>query len=250
MIAAPMGLPGRLVIDALVRMAKGQNALNEVNTVFGEWTHADGWGAVYEDQGRLQIQRSLAACWDDPSIEKLRDRRVFLLHARKASVGGVTLEDTHPFEREIDGARWFFCHNGTVRDPLPAPLAPTQGNTDSEGLFHLLLPHLHQGSVLTGLREVCSGILNFTSLNCFLLGPSDLWAACLHTANPVYYTLTLTETDAGPVVSSEPLDELAGSKTALSRGTVVQIDRATGTIELESFIDERCDPSAAHPRQS
>ena len=94
-------------------------------------------------------------------------------------MGGVTLEDTHPFEREIDGARWFFCHNGTVRDPLPAPLAPTQGNTDSEGLFHLLLPHLHQGSVLTGLREVCSGILNFTSLNCFLLGPSDLWAACL-----------------------------------------------------------------------
>jgi predicted glutamine amidotransferase len=232
MIAAPLGLSGRLLIDPFLRMAQGLNMLNERNTKLGEWTHVHGWGAVYEEAGQLRAVRSTEACWDDSLLRTLRDRRVFLLHARKASAGGKTLENTHPFECEIAGARWFFCHNGTVRDPLPDPLTPTEGSTDSEKLFGLLQPYIDQDDVLAGLHAVYGGIHAFTSLNSFLLGPDDLWTVCLHTENPDYYTLTLAETDDGPIVSSEPLGELAGDRTAIPNGTALRIDRWSGAIEM------------------
>jgi predicted glutamine amidotransferase len=232
MIAAPLGLSGRLLIDPFLRMAQGLNMLNERNTEFGKITHGDGWGAVYEDEGRMKSLRGLRPCWDDPAIKTLLDKSVILLHARRKSAGSVVLEDTHPFEREIAGARWFFCHNGTVRDPLPDPLTPTEGSTDSERLFGLLQPYIDQDDVLAGLHAVYGGIHAFTSLNSFLLGPDDLWTVCLHTENPDYYTLTLAETDDGPIVSSEPLNELAREQTTILNGTVLRIDRWSGAIEM------------------
>ncbi len=235
MIAAPMGVSGSLLIEPFFRMARGRNALNEVNTELGKIRHGDGWGAVYEDEGRMNPLRGLRPCWKDPVIKGLLDKPVFLLHARRKSTGSVVLEDTHPFEREIDGARWFFCHNGTVRDPLPDPLVPTEGSTDSEKLLGLLQPYIHEDDVLAGLQTVFGGIRGFTSLNSFLLGPDDLWAVCLHSEKPDYYTLMLTETDAGPIVSSEPLHAFAGKQSALHNGTIVRIGRGAGAIETQTL---------------
>jgi predicted glutamine amidotransferase len=232
MIACPLGLPGRVLIEPFLRMAEGRNALNEHNTAHGVWPHPHGWGAVYEDVGRLRAHRSVLACWDDPGLEALSDVRVFLLHARRASRGGVTLANTHPFEHEAHGGSWFFCHNGTVRDRLPTPSALTEeDSTDSAKLFGLLLPFVREGEVLEAFRAVYGGIRDFTSLNSFLLGPDALWAVGLSTENPDYYAMTLAETEAGPIVSSELLDEFAGNRTTISDGTVVRIDRRTGAID-------------------
>lgn len=58
-IAAPLVLPGRLMIDPFRRMARGRNALNGVNTAFGERTRGDGCGAVYESDGNYRsLQRA------------------------------------------------------------------------------------------------------------------------------------------------------------------------------------------------
>ncbi len=65
---------------------------------------------------------------------------------RRATVGKVALENTHPFRH----AGWTFVHNGTVpyfaevRDDLLAELptahrAAIAGSTDSEHLFHFVL---------------------------------------------------------------------------------------------------------------
>ena len=113
MITAPLGLPGSLLVDPFLRMAQGRNTLSERNTKLGEITHGDGWGSVCEHGGKLSVRRSTRASWDDPEIETLRKQNVFLLHARRASKGSVILDNVHPFEQEIDGARWFFCHSGT-----------------------------------------------------------------------------------------------------------------------------------------
>jgi len=236
MIAAPLGVSGSLLIEPFLRMAQGRNALNEHNTAYGEWTHANGWGVVYEEDGRLRIDRSILACWEDPAIHALRDKRVFLLHARRASLGGVSLENTHPFEQEIDGACWSFCHNGTVRDELLAlPTMAKEDATDSEKVFHRLMPYLHEGQVLKGFREVYCGFRNFTSLNTLLLGPDDFWAVSLCTRDPAYYTLTLADADNGPMVSSEPLVEFSKRQTPISDGTGVHVDRRTGTVETCSL---------------
>ena len=208
MIAAPLGLPGHLLIDPFLRMAQGLNDVNEHNTALGTWTHKNGWGGVYTKDEHPEIVRSVEACWEDVVVDALRDERVLLLHARRASRGGVSIENTHPFEHEIDGARWYFCHNGTVRDDLPtSSTLTTKPTTDSEKIFHLLLPHLRVGQVLRGFREVYSGFSDFTSLNTFLLGSDSFWAVSLCTQNPIYYALTLSKPPDGPVVSSEPLVE-------------------------------------------
>ena len=209
MVAAPLGAPGVLLTEPFLRMAQGRNAINEHNTKLGEWTHPNGWGAVYEEDGRIAVLRSVAPCWEDPAIETLSNKRVFLLHARRASLGAVSLANTHPFDVDLDGRRSFFCHNGTVRDPLPTPNSVKDEPTDSERVFHHLIPFLREGRTLEGFREVYGRFRNYTCLNTFLLGPDDFSAVCLFTRDPVYYTLSLATSPHGPIVSSEPLAEFS-----------------------------------------
>ena len=146
------------------------------------------------------------------------------------------MENTHPFEQEIDGARWFFCHNGTVVEDLPtADTLAKADPTDSEKLFHLLLPFITRGDVFAGIREVYGGIRDFTSLNTFLLGPDDLWAMCRYSEKPAYYSLTLTQTEHGPIVSSEPIAELEGNQVLVPNGSIVRVDRRTGGVDTFAF---------------
>jgi predicted glutamine amidotransferase len=237
MIAAPLGVSGHLLIDAFMRMARGHNALNELNPSHGAWTHSEGWGAVFERAGRLEVLRSVNAVWEDPDLETLRDRRVFLLHARKASSGAVALTNTHPFEYEIEGARWFFCHNGTVRDPLPTPSTLLKStSTDSEKIFHMLLPEVAEGRVLDGMCDTYGSVRNFTCLNSFLLGAKEFWAASLYSENPDYYTLSFVTTPNGPIFSSEELSEFAGMWTVIPNGHAVRVDLATGRNDVHAFL--------------
>jgi len=234
MIAAPLGLPGSLLIDPFVRMARGENATNEHNEKIAKWTHANGWGAVVEDEGNLRVHRSVKACWEDADLAALADERMFLLHARRKSVGGVSIEDTHPFEARIDGDLWVFCHNGTVRDPLP-PSGEEAGSTDSEKVFRRLIPYIRGGRILDGFREIYSAFSDFTSLNSFLLGPDEFWAVCLFTRNPNYYTLSLATTQDGPIVSSEPLAEFPDDRTPIPNGSAVEIDRRNGAVRFHDL---------------
>jgi len=230
MIAAPMGALGSLLIDPFLRMARGENALNEHNTELGKWDHPDGWGAVTEDAGRLRVVRSTEACWDDLELERLRSQRIFLLHARKKSPGKkVELGQTHPFEHETAGASWAFCHNGTVRGIAPS------GESDSREVFRRLLPHIADGRILEGILAVYGGFDDFTGVNTFLLGPEALWVVCLSSENPTYYALSLTQTEHGPIVSSEPLAELGTETTPLPNGTILRIDRRTGATQTLPF---------------
>lgn len=239
MIAAPMGLPGHALIDPFARMARGENALNEHNTKLGEWTHPHGWGAVYEDHGGIQAIRGTTACWDDRDLRTLLDRRVFLLHARRASLGSVTAENTHPFEEKVDGSSWFFCHNGTVRG-IASP-----GESDSREIFRRLLPYVREGRTLEGIREVYGGFEDFSSLNSFLLGPEEFWAVCSYSRNPAYYTLALAQTEDGPIVASEPLAEFPDGRVELSNRTILRIDRRSGENEQHALAQTRL--PAVHP---
>src|SRR5690606_10087051 len=67
-------------------------------------------------------------------------------HVRRATVGGTSIENTHPFHY----GRWIFAHNGTVphflkvRDRMIPEIDPLlrndiKGMTDSEHVFYFLL---------------------------------------------------------------------------------------------------------------
>eukprot|EP00537_Pseudo-nitzschia_pungens_P002873 CAMPEP_0172368908 /NCGR_PEP_ID=MMETSP1060-20121228/29636_1 /TAXON_ID=37318 /ORGANISM="Pseudo-nitzschia pungens, Strain cf. cingulata" /LENGTH=533 /DNA_ID=CAMNT_0013093649 /DNA_START=90 /DNA_END=1691 /DNA_ORIENTATION=+ len=81
--------------------------------------HSHGWGmAVYESQGLRTFHDSQPAA--DSMIAKFVADHYpiqtlnMMAHIRYATQGAVALENVHPFQRELWGINWSFCHNGEV----------------------------------------------------------------------------------------------------------------------------------------
>jgi predicted glutamine amidotransferase len=119
--------------------------------------HDSGWGmAVYRraDGAEPACVRFPQAAHADGDFLKATDTRgrVFNVHVRRATMGGLTLENTHPFCL----GNYSFGHNGTVLD-FPRLLHPgvraPAGQTDSEHLFNLLMARFDPGDVIGSLRR-------------------------------------------------------------------------------------------------
>ncbi|MDT8442328.1 MAG: class II glutamine amidotransferase [Desulfuromonadales bacterium] len=112
--------------------------------------HGDGWGiGFFEGKGaRLFLDPQPSA--HSPLAELVRSYPIRSLnvvaHIRKATEGITSLENTHPFQRELWGRHWLFAHNGHLpefRPDMPDWFTPV-GSTDSERLFCWLLNSLRQ----------------------------------------------------------------------------------------------------------
>ncbi len=112
--------------------------------------HRDGWGiAFFEGKGcRLFID-------SNPSINSAIAELVrcypihsthVIAHIRKATQGKVSLENCHPFRRELWGRYWVFAHNGDLPgfNPVEKSFYQAVGNTDSEKAFCLILETFRQ----------------------------------------------------------------------------------------------------------
>ncbi len=116
--------------------------------------HPDGWGLGWYSRGAPQVVRALEAAHRDDdfaAVGRFVTSTTILAHVRKASVGRVAVENTHPFE----WGPWLFVHNGTIprwgecRGKLEARIDPElrkllTGETDSERCFHLFLTALRR----------------------------------------------------------------------------------------------------------
>ncbi|MBX7096567.1 MAG: class II glutamine amidotransferase [Myxococcaceae bacterium] len=116
--------------------------------------HKDGWGLAAFDGGSAELQHGTDSAHVSADFARLgaeRATRRALVHIRLASVGKVSVENAHPFQR----AGWVFMHNGTVkhfaerRDALLELIAPhhraaIKGETDSEHCFALFLTELER----------------------------------------------------------------------------------------------------------
>lgn len=110
--------------------------------------HADGWGiAFFEGKGTRLFLDQQPSC-QSPIAELVRAYPIrstnVIAHIRKATQGVVSLENTHPFMRELWGRYWIFAHNGNLPDFAPeldGHYLPV-GNTDSERAFCWLLQEL------------------------------------------------------------------------------------------------------------
>ncbi|GGA82110.1 class II glutamine amidotransferase [Neiella marina] len=112
--------------------------------------HRDGWGLTfYEGKGcrsfkdpEPSYQSRIAKLLEQYPIKS----EIVIGHIRQANRGGVRLENTHPFERELGGRMWTFAHNGQLSNYKDLPLGCFQpvGNTDSEFAFCYLMGRLKQ----------------------------------------------------------------------------------------------------------
>ena len=105
--------------------------------------HKDGWGiAFYPDGSAPTVRRGAGAAFADADFARVANvvsSDCVIAHVRKASVGPVRVENSHPFQR----GRWLFAHNGNVTDfarhraELESLIPPAfregiLGDTDSE----------------------------------------------------------------------------------------------------------------------
>ncbi|MEA3239936.1 MAG: class II glutamine amidotransferase [Candidatus Bipolaricaulota bacterium] len=218
MIVAPRGISGERIIESFVRMARGENALHEHNTVLSEFQHPDGWGAAYKDGDSCESYRSARSCWEASELARLKERKIILLHARRASRGTVTLGNVHPFSLEHNGKSWYFCHNGTIDDQA---IAKYCGETDSERYFRFLLAHLYMNDPLESIKTAVNNLHEYSSLNAFLTDGDHLYVINRYTRAPRYYTLYLHQGSDGPIIASEPLLNVATDWEPLANGRII-----------------------------
>jgi predicted glutamine amidotransferase len=134
--------------------------------------HDSGWGmAVYEraDGGEPQCVRFPEAAHSDGDFRGATSMtgRIFNVHVRRATMGGLTEDNTHPFCL----GSYSFGHNGTVleypRLIEPGVRAPA-GDTDSEYLFNFLMRDFDDGAPVASLRAAMGAVAErspFSGLN-------------------------------------------------------------------------------------
>ena len=166
--------------------------------------HGDGWGiAFFAGAGanpgkgvRCFIDKESAATSAIAQLLKtypIKSHNV-VAHVRKATVGDVSLETSHPFVRELWGRYWFFAHNGDLKDFTPhlhGAFKPV-GDTDSELAFCWLLQELnksHAGvpsvqELTHTLRELVPRIAKHGTFNFLMSNGQALWA---HASTKLHY---------------------------------------------------------------
>ena len=182
--------------------------------------HGDGWGVARSTRRGVTVRKRPDAARTSARFDRWASRRRSdsgLAHLRWATLGlGVGPDNTHPF---TDG-RVAFAHNGSIRPPaaLDELLSARtrrqrRGTTDSERYFLAVSQHLLDGATpaeaLTTTADAVAATASFTSLNCLLLTPDELYAFCrfdpegeLEDTDPEYYALRYRATEDAVVVSS------------------------------------------------
>ncbi len=218
--------------------------------------HADGWGITfYEGRGCRAFHDPEPSARSE--LAKLLRRypiksRIVVAHVRKANRGRVSLENTHPFSRELWGRRWTFAHNGQLKGVKRLGLGGFEpiGTTDSEYAFCWMLSQLQArfpkaprpARLESAIAELARELSGLGVFNMLLTDSRTLYAhcgkrLCYLTRRAPFGTATLidedwrvdfaqetTETDIVTVIATRALtrDE---TWTELSRGdTLVLTD--------------------------
>jgi predicted glutamine amidotransferase len=146
----------------------------------------DGTGlGSFDAAGRPAVsKRPIAAYEDEQFAREAREllSHTFVAHVRYASTGGLTLENTHPFEQQDR----LFAHNGVLGDlprlesELGEAMSLVHGETDSERFFALITREIRRtgdvGEAITAAARWISEQLPVFALNCVLITASELWA--------------------------------------------------------------------------
>jgi len=153
--------------------------------------HKDGWGiAFYEGKG-LRVFLDATPSAESQISHFVRSypikSTIVLSHIRRASVGRVALENTHPFVRELWGRFWVFAHNGRVPEVKKRPLGSflPVGTTDSEHAFCWILDELRRafpehpkepGALGPRIHDLLADLSGLGTFNALLSEGEDLYA--------------------------------------------------------------------------
>lgn len=241
--------------------------------------HSDGFGiAFFEDKAcRLFVDNQSAV--ESPIAELVRNypikSRNVIAHIRKATQGKITLENSHPFIRELWGRQWIFAHNGDLHDFSPrlsGKFLPV-GNTDSELAFCYVLDQLvlkfgfvepSLKDIFTVLEEIAPTVAEYGTFNFCLSNGQALfsyattklhWIVREYPFKParlidldveVDFSAVTTPDDRVAVITTEPLTDnedwfsyKAGEMILFKEGKPIQ----QAITRVERLEREALDPS-------
>jgi predicted glutamine amidotransferase len=210
--------------------------------------HGDGWGVAWHTGGDIRVHTSTEAAVASAEYARGAHRQATdlgLVHLRWATLGlPVQPSNTHPFlDRGVA-----FAHNGSVRPPssLDDMLSDEQraamrGTTDSERYFRAVLSAAEDAPLelaLAGVVDRIAATRDFTSLNCLMMTPDTLYAACRfvpgHEGDEEedYFHLRYRVTDDAVVVASTGWGR---EWRVLGNGDLLTVDRRTLEISVVSL---------------
>ena len=150
------------------------------------YKHCHGWGIAWIEKD-WQIYKEPKPLYESSSARKYINKkvcgRIIISHIRRASVGSIKKENTHPWLYK----GWVFAHNGTIHDKekilqlLNDNYKDFEGSTDSEIFFHLIIQEVNSiGDSIEGIRNAIEKIIRngieFTSLNFIASDGEKLYA--------------------------------------------------------------------------
>ena len=200
-----------------------------------------GLGSFGADGTPIVSKHPLAAFRDREFAQEAKavSARTFVAHVRYASTGGLTPENTHPFEQEGR----LLAHNGVIGD-LPAlerklgdDLQLVRGETDSERFFALITREIRRaGDVAEGIATAAAWVaanLPVFALNFVMITRADLWAL----RYPDVHDLLVLERDAGGAggAASGGLEQASATRI---RVTSAELARRPAVVVATERMDD------------
>ena len=208
--------------------------------------NADGSGIGFFDPAGAPVldKQPEAAFRDEEFTREAKQARspVFVAHVRWASVGGRTVQNTHPFAMHgrIMAHNGGFGDVGRLAEQLGDYRRLVLGETDSEHYFALITQQIdaHGGDVGAGIAAAAGWIaarLPVSSLNTVVAAPGELWAL----RYPGQHALHIIERPAG---ASSP----AAPNTRAEAGTPATTGSQPGTGAAATGLHARSATSSVH----
>jgi glutamine amidotransferase len=170
--------------------------------------HSDGWGIAFFEGKGCRTFHDVNPAANSPVAKLVREYPIkslnVIAHIRRATAGEVTLENTHPFMRELWGQYWIFAHNGTLKDFAPrlaGDIIPV-GTTDSEQAFCLILERFRErfpggkpspAPLFRDLRETVNEIAKHGKFNFLMSNGEYLFAYCTSSLSYIVRSHPFTE---------------------------------------------------------
>ncbi|MGK3114666.1 class II glutamine amidotransferase [Candidatus Pantoea formicae] len=114
----------------------------------GTGPHKDGWGITFYEGKGCHTFKDPQPSYNSPIARLVQEYPIkshsVVAHIRQANRGEVSLENTHPFTRELWGRNWTYAHNGQLKGyrQLDTGHFRPVGETDSEKAFCWILHKL------------------------------------------------------------------------------------------------------------
>lgn len=203
----------------------------------------DGYGlATFAEDGTPTIDKRPAAAYEDEAFAREareEESRTFAAHVRYASTGGLSLENTHPFEQQGR----VLAHNGHVGglDLLERELGDyrslVKGQTDSERVFALITKEADSnggdaGAAIVAAVAWIARELPLYAVNLVLATATDLWAL----RYPDTHDLLILERERGGPGGARHLDAASPAGTVRVRSAALAYQPAV--IVASEQMDE------------